>query len=71
MKFVHLNPGQKNIKIGENRRKWMKSGVKWIVKKLFITSDIPKILKKNWNSQGPHIKELARFNIKYIFLSIC
>jgi len=31
----------------------MKSGGKQIVKKLFITSDMPKILKKNWTYEGP------------------
>ena len=43
-------------------------GVKWIVKKLFITSDMPKILKKNWTSQGPCIKELANPITKNILL---
>ena len=42
--------------------------LKWIVKKLFITSDMPKILKKNWTSQGPCIKELANCLVKRSFV---
>ena len=44
---------------------------KWIVEKLFITSDMPKILKKNWTSQGPCIKELTNAFVENLLLSEC